>query len=346
MSAKPIFILAGVITGMIVSSAIALAQIDNSCVGVQVMSIAAKVRGLGADGSQYGDVIKRVEGWQAESQKSVNDAEERWKAAQKQEGQRLVSQNPGASRQELERLWARTVRESAELDNARAALLVAQLNAHKVEEKIIKESQKVPAQDTPERVAQLSREALKSMPVPADIAAGVETSQTFRHLVATLAAAKMGASSSSEIPAAPLARIGFDTAPPDAQIVRATESAAALISDADARAQRARLITGHIERMLGKPEERAALLADKSKETTQEIHREVAGALVELQRSRAVMEHLARVPIDQISVPSPETPGATRAEAWSKKLAAKVEQAVEDVTEVVYGLPPGQGVKR
>jgi len=322
--------------------ALASAQVvDLSCIGVQVTSMRAKLQDLSAGtASSYRQVVAEVEQLAKAAAEEVQPVEKRWSDAVEIEARRIRSANPGASDVTVGRIFAQRLRESAELDNKFAAVLVAQLKAHKAEEQIIVKSRQIPGRDNEQKVAELSRRYAEESGAGPYVER-IQRSRTLQHLVGTLAAAEAAARSSHDIPAAPLARLGFDQEPGEGRLVAATTTASRLVAEADARRTGAHLIVGHLSHMLGGAEERAALMRNRQSETARVTSNQIAIALNELHMTGVAMQTLSSgVRLDRIQVPAPaQSSPAPGVHPWQDSLAQKVTETVETVYEVVYGTP-------
>jgi hypothetical protein len=307
-----------------ISSTPTVAQVDMSCIGVQVMSVHMRVHRLGHASAAYAPLIEKVEELQRSAANTVNEAEEALMPVR----QRIKNANPRASDAEIHSLLLKEVRQSAEVDNNFAKMLVAQVKAHKVEEQIIVEGRQIPDRENARQVSHISRLHAEQSGLSRQLVENIERSQTLQHLVGTLAAAK-AAVNAPEIPSAPLARMGFDTTPGEARLVAVTQAASTLVAQADAKRQGGELIVDHLTRLHGTTADRVALMRDRSKESTRVTNVQIATALIEMQKADDALKRIGGIKLDPPAQPS----------GWVHALTEKVSETVGTVYEYVYGTP-------
>lgn len=337
----------GPLLGLVVSAwpmAQAQAQVDLSCIGVQAMSAAHRASQLGANAAAYAPVLERIRNLQDRAIGEVTEVEKRWKDALNAELATIRAADPGLSDESLQARLNQRIRQSADLDNKLADLLVAQLKAHRAEVEIILEGRKIPSPDNARQVADLARRHAEARGMPRELIAKIQNDVPLQQLVGILASATAAEKSSRDIPAGPLAfmapalgRLGYDTSgvTGNVVVVEATQAAARLVAAADSQRTGQELIVDHLRRLHGSVEDRRAAIDNPKSEAAKVTSRQIGGALVEFQKSNATLRRSSDL---KINVKPPDKPDQHK--AWMETVASTVKKEVQIITEYVYGIAP------
>jgi hypothetical protein len=296
---------------------------DLSCIGVQGSSVEERVDALPSDQrAEFAPVLAKMKVYADQADSENKPAED----TQMADYNAIKTANPQATEQQVGELYAAYIRQSADGDNHYAAMLEAQYRVHLVEGQMIAAASQVPNPADDDVLKRTTDTYVSSH--GADAYRNLRTSPTFEHLVAVVAASQEAQNSGRALPATAVARIGFDTASPDA-LAAATMTLSGDAVAAEALRQVGSLRVEHVLMEDAATTQFRAQLQQKGADspTWRAINTEVAGGLQNL----AVAAYAQQTIATALPKDPPPTDPARQAQ-WKTKAAEAATQAASTAT--------------
>lgn len=307
-----------IVSFVLILSASAFAQVDASCVAVQASAAEKRIQALGSAAKPVDQ--QTVHHIHEEAQQAISEiktAEKGWAVVRDAALTRLQAVRPSATKEQIEKDLDNRIllRQSAELDNAYADLMLAQYRAHIHEMNEIKQLASIATPNSGTLEKARAAQFVADRKVNAE---AVMQSPTLLHLASTMEAARMAGTASQKIPAMalaarPVAGVGFDTAP---------EKLARLLVEVNAARTMGELTLYHERRLTGGGDSTPrSAIEDRTLASSREQGAEHAGGLMHFVVAQKVAKAIEKLDVTPVMQPHPS-------QSAVQAVTAAVEQLV------------------